>query len=356
MASLVLHLVGSPTSQFWSDLSLVYARGAYGALSQRYAFQNVYIAQDGSWRFPSDLSDRAIETATPIPLNTALKRIQSLQPMACMPQMFCPEGMTRYRNLIEALDIPLIGNGGSVMQICADKVATRIAVSEQGIPVPDAVTVERGSRIRELPFALPAVVKPVIADNSDGVTLVRNVDDIRPALDAAFQISEQALIERFIPPGREVRCGVVEIDGRAVPTPLEEYDIGDTRPIRLPDDKLGSDPNGGIALMAKNDAAAWIVPEEDPAIEPVQQLAVRAHQALDCRHYSLFDFRIDPNGNAFFLEAGPYCSFAPDSVLVTMMRAAGTSLETFFAHCLAQATAPHPLIDKGIDHGHTART
>jgi D-alanine-D-alanine ligase len=41
-----------------------------------------------------------------------------------------------------------------------------------------------------------------------------------------------------------------------------------------------------------------------------------AHQALGFRQYSLFDFRIDPDGRPWFLEA-VYCSFAPDSVIVT---------------------------------------
>ena len=48
------------------------------------------------------------------------------------------------------------------------------------------------------------------------------------------------------------------------------------------------------------------------------------------RHYSLFDFRIDPQGNPWFLEAGLYCSFAESSVISTMVGASGMPLEIFF--------------------------
>jgi len=58
--------------------------------------------------------------------------------------------------------------------------------------------------------------------------------------------------------------------------------------------------------------------------------ARRCHVALGCRHYSLFDFRIDPNGKPWFLEAGPYCSFAPSSVIAVMAAATGIGVRELF--------------------------
>lgn len=59
--------------------------------------------------------------------------------------------------------------------------------------------------------------------------------------------------------------------------------------------------------------------------------ALRCHAALGCRHYSLFDFRIDPTGRAWFLEAGLYCSFARQSVVAVMAAAAGISIQELIA-------------------------
>jgi D-alanine-D-alanine ligase len=65
--------------------------------------------------------------------------------------------------------------------------------------------------------------------------------------------------------------------------------------------------------------------------ERVWEEARRCHRALGCRHYSLFDFRIDPDGRPWFLEAGLYNSFARRSVIPTMAAAAGTSLPELFS-------------------------
>ena len=83
--------------------------------------------------------------------------------------------------------------------------------------------------------------------------------------------------------------------------------------------------------MAKDSTRAWIVPEDDPVTQRVWEAARRCHVALGCRHYSLFDFRIDTHGNPWFLEAGPYCSFAPSSVVAVMAAAAGLDVTALFA-------------------------
>ena len=185
---------------------------------------------------------------------------------------------------------------------------------------------------------LPLVVKPAIADNSEGVTLVTQPAQLRQALDEAFAICDRVIAEVYIPLGREVRCGVVELDARAVPLPLEEYAVDPVeRPIRLPEHKIDASTPGDLRLMAKTRQAAWIVAESDPLTPRVQEVALACHEALGARDYSLFDFRIDPEGRVFFLEAGPYCSFSPASVLAVMMEAAGTPLSRFFSAAREQA-------------------
>jgi len=60
---------------------------------------------------------------------------------------------------------------------------------------------------------------------------------------------------------------------------------------------------------------------------------------LRCRHYSLFDFRIDPGGQPWFLEAGLYCSFAQKSVISVMASAAGIPLRELFQTAIRESTA-----------------
>jgi len=182
------------------------------------------------------------------------------------------------------------------------------------------------------------VVKPADGDNSLGTTLVRDRAEYPGALDAAFAHASAVLVESYVELGREVRCGTIVRDGQLVCLPLEEYHVDPvTRPIRDYADKIRTNADGELGLVAKDGTRAWIVDPADPLTGRVHAAARRCHRALRCRDYSLFDFRIDPAGQPWFLEAGLYCSFAEKSVIPTMARAAGITLPELFRAAVLQA-------------------
>jgi D-alanine-D-alanine ligase len=333
----VLHLVGSAVSEFLSDLSLVYARDCLGATADpaRYEFHVALVSPDGQWRFPADLGRAAIQSARPMPLAAAIDYLAALRPDVAIPQMFCIPGMTTFRSLLDLMGIPFVGNTADVMALTVNKSLARAVVAAAGIPVPRGQVLRRGQRPTVGP---PAVVKPVDGDNSLGVTLVRTESDYDAALANAFAHSDGALVESFVELGREVRCGIVVQQGELICLPLEEYQVDSvSKPIRLPADKISRNADGALNLVAKDITRAWIVDTDDPLTQRVWEMAKRCHLALGCRHYSLFDFRIDPSGQPSFLEAGLYCSFAKSSVLSTMARAAGMPLDNLFHSAIAES-------------------
>ena len=339
MAVRILHLVGSPTNDFFADLSLVYARGCIAALDdrERYAFVNAVVVPGGMWCFPSSLDADAIAAAERMDLPTALARIVADRIDIGLPQMFCPAGMTHYRAIFDLLDLPYLGNRPMQMALAADKAKTRAIVAAEGVDVPAGEVLRRGDVPRLAP---PVVVKPTTSDNSDGVSYVTSHAQYADALAAAFAYSETVLVERYVELGREVRCGILARDGELVPLPLEEYYVDPVdRPVRTRIHKLTRDGENGLALAAKTSTQSWIVPIDDPIVAAVWAAARRCHAALGCEQYGLFDFRIDPSGRPWFLEAGLYCSFSPQSVLVTMAKAAGISLDAFFASAIEEVLA-----------------
>lgn len=335
----VLHLVGSPTSDFYRELSELYARGCVDAVrdDRRYRFVFAHLDPQGHWRFPPSLSARAIEDAPPRTLAQAVDWLAHAAVDIALPQMFCERGVSDIRAVLDLLAIPYLGNRPMQMAIAADKTKAKAIVAAAGVAVPAAVLLHRGD---SYDGPLPVVVKPNSADNSLGIALVRDAEQLPAAIAAAQAHAEAVIVERFIPLGREVRCGVIERGGERLCLPLEEYHVdAETRPIRNPADKLKRDDDGALMLAAKTQRESWIVAGDDPIIPAVHAAARAAHQALGFRQYSLFDFRIDPDGRPWFLEAGPYCSFAPDSVIVTMMTATGVPLAEFFATSIADVLA-----------------
>ena len=337
----VVHLVGSGVDDFHADLSRLYAADCLRSTAdpEHRTDHVAWVEPGGGWRFPVDLSREALAAAPVLTLAEALAHLGDLEPDAVVPQMFCRPGMTTYRALVELLGVPLVGNPAEVMALATDKARTRAVVAAAGVAVPAGQVLRPGER-PTLP--LPVVVKPVAADNSDGVALVRDGAELDAALDAAFRHGGEVLVEAYVPLGREVRCGVLERGGELVCLPLEEYAVDEaTKPVRLAEDKLRRDTDGELALVAKSASYAWIAgadDPEDPVVAAVHHAARTAHRALGCRDYSLFDFRVDPDGGVWFLEAGLYCSFARQSVIPMMAEAAGIGLADLFRDALRTAT------------------
>lgn len=327
----VLALVGSAVDDFHADLSRVYATGFLDVLSDRpeYAVTVAFVAPDGRWRFPDSITPADIDSATPLSSAEAVARLDAEDVDVMVPQMFCRPGMTTYRSLFDLLGVPYIGNTPEAMASTADKQTARAVVAAAGVAVPRGVVVRSADDVVDVD--LPVVVKPVDSDNSMGVELVREAADVGTALGEALRYSEAALVESYIELGREVRCGIIVRDGELVCLPLEEYAVDEaSKPIRGRADKLDRGADGDLYLVAKDETRAWIVDTDDPVTATVWEAARRCHVALGCRDYSLFDFRIDPDGKPWFLEAGLYCSYSPGSVIAVMAAAAGIDVSELF--------------------------
>ena len=335
----ILHLVGSPTSIFHQELSELYARGCAEALAKdnRFRFFHAHVSPDGLWRFPPSLGAAALAASATYALPDALAKLRDLRIDIALPQMFCLRGMTEYRGLLDLLGITYLGNRPLQMALAADKSRARALVCAAGVDVPAGEVLWPGDAPA---MPLPVVVKPNDADNSEGVSLVRSIDQYPAALAGAFAHSGSVLVEKYIALGREVRCGVIERQGVLTCLPLEEYRVDEThRPIRLRNHKLQRDSADRLELAAKAQSESWIVNSNDPVVNAVWHAAKQCHTALGCRQYSLCDFRVDPDGTPFFLEASLYCSFSPQSVMVNMMQAAGTPLANFLDQTIEEALA-----------------
>lgn len=335
----VLHLVGSAADEFYCDLSRLYAQDCLASIANTalYDFHIAYITPDRKWRFPDDLSPGAITAAEPMSFAKAVQVLTALNIDVMLPQMFCIPGMTAYRALFDVLHIPYVGNSPDVMALTAHKAKAKAVAAAAGVAVPQGELIRPGDFPKVVP---PAVLKPINTDNSLGVALVRTAADYGAALKTAFTYADEVLVETFIKLGREVRCGVIVQDAQLICLPLEEYRMHkDEQPIRSYADKLKRDEAGNLSMVAKGNAKSWIVDPGDPVTDRVWEAAQKCHTALGCRHYSLFDFRIDPSGQPWFLEAGLYCSFAQTSVISTMANASGISLDQLFETMLNNALA-----------------
>ncbi|KAB8330997.1 D-alanine--D-alanine ligase [Scytonema tolypothrichoides VB-61278] len=335
----ILHLVGSAENDFYCELSRLYAEGCLTATADpsRYDFVIAYITPDRQWRFPRSLSREDVAVAKPIPVFEAIQFITAQNIDLMLPHMFCIPGMTHYRALFDLLKIPYVGNTPDVMAIAAHKARTKAIVEAAGVKVPRGELLCQGDVPTITP---PAVIKPANSADSFGLSFVKEASEYDAALKKAFEYGDEVIVEEFIELGREVRGGIFVKDGELIGLPLEEYLLDPhDKPIRTYADKLKQTDDGNLHFTAKDNNKSWIVDPNDPITQKVQQVAKKCHKALGCRNYSLFDFRIDPKGEPWFLEAGLYCAFSPKSVIPSMAKVAGIPLDELLMMAINETLA-----------------
>lgn len=346
----VLHVFGSTSSEYYYGVSRYYVKSAWENLvvkapkADRSKYDHVLMQghPNGMWSLPATPSDDDLLDATQLPLGDVLNRISSLRIDVVVPHMYCYQGMTTCRGLFKLLRLPLLGNGPDAMALSTNKWHTRAIMASAGVPVAEGQLLRRGDVPRLSP---PFILKPNREDNSQGITLFKGGGDeaLQKALDHAFQFDNEVICEAFVPLGHEIRVTVLEDDnGKPFALPACEYVMErDGAGVRTAADKLQTDDRGvpTVPTKCRRDLPAVNIPEN--VLERCREEAFKAHRALCCRDYSIYDIRIAPDGTPYFLEASLYCSFAETSIIVLMDNARGKGSRDLFDKLVRRCRKEH---------------
>jgi D-alanine-D-alanine ligase len=325
-----LQLLGSPTSQFYFDLSLLYGR--HVICPQGFELIYAIAFPDETWCITQDIESQEQRCS----LVETIPFMQQVD--LAVPHMFCNKGLTDVRVLVEnVLGIPLVGSSGYITALAQNKHLTKQVAHAAGINVPDgelrSCLPRHDRQIRESvknldQIKFPVIIKPNKADNSDGLSLVHSKSVFTLALEKAFQHDDEVLVEEYIE-GREIRGAVLELNGEFAVLPFIEYKVHKERPIRYAEDKLKFDKNGKL----KDQSDKVYVPAQCPAEldetlkNRLAEEMITMHKALGCRDFSMFDFRVSENNITYLLEAGLFWSFSARSMISNMLEHTGYDLE-----------------------------
>lgn len=183
------------------------------------------------------------------------------------------------QGILEMLRIPYTHSGVLASALAMQKDRAKDIMKAAGIPVAEGVTLSRFEAAKAHALPPPYVIKPVSEGSSVGILIV-NEDHAHPPQEltsAEWGYGDTVLAEKFIA-GRELTCAVVK--GEA--TDVIEI---------LAADGGWYDYN---AKYAKG-GSIHVLPAKlkENIYHYVQELTLRAHQALGCRGVSRADFRYD---------------------------------------------------------------
>jgi len=213
--------------------------------------------------------------------------------------------------LLQALGFAYTGSGVAASALCMDKHLSRELVRAEGLGVPAGRLLTRSAPRPGGDLALDTlgpggwVVKPRCGGSSVGVSLVLEPEELGGALDAAFALEDDVLLEELVP-GVEVSVGVLDLRGEG--------------PRGLPPVEITPREGGFYDYEEKYSEASAALACPPPSLTPemaerLSELGLRAHRALGCEGYSRTDFIVPPGGEPVFLETNTLPGMTSHSLL-----------------------------------------
>ena len=213
------------------------------------------------------------------------------------------------------LRVPYTHSGVLASALAMQKDKAKIVMAAAGIPVARGLVVDRREAARRHALPPPYVLKPVNEGSSVGVIIVKEERSHPPQEIGGpdWAHGDRLLAESFVA-GRELTCAVIGGRATAVIDVLSnEHAFYDYESKYLP---------GGSTHVLPADL-------KENIYQHVQELAVRAHEALGCRGVSRSDFRYDDRpggtGDLVVLEVNTQPGMTETSLVPEMAADAGYS-------------------------------
>jgi len=254
-------------------------------------------------------------------LNQALPKLSKRRPNGIVFNIALGiQGKCRYSHvpaMLEIAGIPYTGSSPMGHTLALDKVVAKQIFMSSNLPTP-AYRVYMSPELDAPHLTFPVIVKPRGEAGSFGLKIIHDT----PALQAAVteiieEYRQPALVEEFIE-GREVNVCVL---GNSPPRPLPVLELileGGPTAVYTHDVKFNLKPEAKVKKVCPAD-----LPPETAAF--LQDLAVRAFEALNMYDYGRIDFRLDRYNQPYILEINSMASINPHSSFVTAARRAGLS-------------------------------
>lgn len=248
----------------------------------------------------------------------------------------------------ELLKIPYSHSTPTTHAISLDKAFTKMVLATAGVKVPQSVTIREESDIVPANLSFPVIVKPNSEGSSKGVLDKCVVDTEADLKKTISEISEnytkEVIVEEFID-GREFTVPVLgNKDARVFPIIEQKFDF-------LPDDmhKIASfELKWVYEDELKNpkdayDCPAILTKEEKDLIESTSLLV---YKTLNCRDCARLDYRMNRNGELYFIEINTLPGLNPDPAVISYFRvsaeADGISFDELILQILESALSRYP--------------
>lgn len=222
---------------------------------------------------------------------------------------------------LDLLNIPYTGPGLASSAICMNKILTKKLLAYEGLPTADFMTFKKSSFNCDASVAetiverlgLPVVVKSASQGSSIGTYIVKSADKIMEAIEDAFKLDNEVIVEKFID-GIQMTVTIVGNDNPRV------YPI-----IEITAENEFYDYESKYTPGMSN----HIIPARisESLKKKVDTICEEAYKAAGCRGVSRIDVMADIDENPYILEINTIPGMTATSLVPDAARAIGQSFE-----------------------------
>ncbi len=206
------------------------------------------------------------------------------------------------QGLLELADIPYVGAGVLGSAAGMDKDIMKSLFIAAGLPIVKHVTILRSAweddpkatqKVIEKKLKYPVFVKPANLGSSVGISKAHDRKELGPAIEEAAKFDRKIVIEQGVGgkrgKAREIECSV----------------LGNDEPVAsVPGEIVPGKEFYDYTAKYLDEGSQLIIPAKLTKAETkkVQDLAVKAFQAVDCSGLARVDFLMDPKTRKIYLN------------------------------------------------------
>ena len=236
--------------------------------------------------------------------------------------------------LLEMHGIPYVGSDALTLSLSLDKAWTKDLARAAGVRTPDYFVASSAKGLPGLKLPFPLFVKPRYEGSAKGLSSENKVHTAQELETQVARLTElygqDVIVEEFIE-GSEFTVAVVgSAPARALPVIQRAVETESGIGLHVLDRK------GLPPVTGSYDLPGELTSDLESRL---QQAALAVFHKLECKDFARVDFRVDSEGQEWFLEINPLPTFAPDGTFAIMAELQGQTYSEFLATVLSEAIA-----------------
>jgi len=209
------------------------------------------------------------------------------------------------QGMLELANVPYTSSGVGASALGMDKILMKQFFRGADLPVLPSVwytmtefQADPGRILKETEEVLgyPVYVKPAKLGSSIGVSRAENGEELREALELAFEYDRRVLVEKGLTKPVELNCSVLGYDGEMTASPIEMPISGEDF-LDFKEKYLAAGGSKGMASLHR----VLPAPIEDDLRIRIQEMSKSIFRMMDCKGVVRIDYMFDRDSGGLYI-------------------------------------------------------